>query len=316
MDFRQGLFEDCFFADLESWFSADIACCDFCHDAFISQWPLALAEGCSMYLPSFHSGSKRTQNHFDKNEFIERIRNIICPACGRPLGSMIYLYNLPFDPPDNFDNIAEEISNIAKQTPFLLLTNKYANDVYEKVLSLVPKASDISSGEKFWRGRRVFDNSGPAQFGPPPAKFVEEGRFNHAGGIVLYLANDETTCYKELGSPQEGVLMVIVELTDKIRVLDLVDIDDYETKDSLLQAIAYSPLASAPRTSEGWDRPEYVFSRFISDCAKHAGFDAIKYRSTKRPSGYNLVVISNRILSEHIKIHEKISLFSPNGPIW
>jgi hypothetical protein len=31
---------------------------------------------------------------------------------------------------------------------------------------------------------------------------------------------------------------------------------------------------SAPRVSEGWDRPEYVFSRFVADRAHHAGLAA------------------------------------------
>ena len=35
---REG-FEDLFFEELESWFSADIACCDACYDDFVDQWP-------------------------------------------------------------------------------------------------------------------------------------------------------------------------------------------------------------------------------------------------------------------------------------
>lgn len=32
-------FCDMFYHELESWFSADIACCDECDDNFISKWP-------------------------------------------------------------------------------------------------------------------------------------------------------------------------------------------------------------------------------------------------------------------------------------
>jgi hypothetical protein len=50
-------------------------------------------------------------------------------------------------------------------------------------------------------------------------------------------------------------------------------------------------LCAAPRQGEGWNKPEYVFSRFVADCALHAGFHAIRYGSTKDPHGENLVLL-------------------------
>ncbi|MGX9424095.1 MULTISPECIES: RES domain-containing protein [Bradyrhizobium] len=60
----------------------------------------------------------------------------------------------------------------------------------------------------------------------------------------------------------------------------------------LLQALAQLALLSAPHSREGWVRREYIFSRFVADCAPAAGFDAIRYGSTKRPSGGNWVILA------------------------
>jgi len=54
-------------------------------------------------------------------------------------------------------------------------------------------------------------------------------------------------------------------------------------------------LMSAKQDSTGWHRPKYVFSRFIADCAKSAGFDAIKYPSTMAGNEcFNLVILNDR----------------------
>jgi hypothetical protein len=61
-----------------------------------------------------------------------------------------------------------------------------------------------------------------------------------------------------------------------------------------LAVLAYSALTSAPRHGDGWSRAEYVFSRFVADCARHAGFDAIRYPSTRLDcEGHNLAVLND-----------------------
>mgnify|MGYP000247562826 CR=1 FL=1 len=53
-----------------------------------------------------------------------------------------------------------------------------------------------------------------------------------------------------------------------------------------------SALLIAPRTGEGWVKRQYLFSRFVADCARSAGFDAIRYGSTKDRNGVNYVILS------------------------
>jgi hypothetical protein len=59
---------------------------------------------------------------------------------------------------------------------------------------------------------------------------------------------------------------------------------------SILSALVYSSLISAPRNTEGWNQSQYVFSRFVADCAKAVGLDAVKYPTTRASSGHNLVI--------------------------
>lgn len=81
-----------------------------------------------------------------------------------------------------------------------------------------------------------------------------------------------------------------------LKILDLVDLDRYEGEDhNLMGALSYSALVSAPTAGSDWDKAEYVFTRFLADCAAFAGFDAIKYPSTRLGSqdgSYNLVLLN------------------------
>ena len=89
-------------------------------------------------------------------------------------------------------------------------------------------------------------------------------------------------------------------LAPPIKTLDLIDIElDDDEEQELLSALCFSALASAPENGEGWDKPTYVFTRFLADCATYAGFDAIKYPSTRlseQDGRFNLVIL-NRALS-------------------
>jgi hypothetical protein len=122
---------------------------------------------------------------------------------------------------------------------------------------------------------------------------VTEGRYNHNGQPVLYLGSDEETCYRELGRPEVGVCSSRIALTRKIALLDLccingsVDAEEQEAFETLI----VSSLMTAPVINAGWCRPEYVFTRLVADCARVAGFDGIKYPSSRWQKGHNLVIL-------------------------
>ncbi|MDX0060112.1 RES domain-containing protein [Sinorhizobium meliloti] len=81
-------------------------------------------------------------------------------------------------------------------------------------------------------------------------------------------------------------------LDGEYKILDLVELDDGSDARIPILAMANSVLVAAPRIDRGWLRPEYVFSRFVADCAKSAGFEAIRYASTKSGDGENYVLLS------------------------
>jgi hypothetical protein len=109
---------------------------------------------------------------------------------------------------------------------------------------------------------------------------------------MLYLAMTASTACAEIGTPGALIHIAALRLQKPLKVLDL-SLAKYADSPSeeIIQCLARSALCAAPRRGEGWDRPEYVFTRFIADCARHAGFHAIRYGSTKDPEGTNLVLL-------------------------
>lgn len=136
------------------------------------------------------------------------------------------------------------------------------------------------------------DANALATYGPAPASVTSEGRFNHAGAPMLYLANDAAVAAAELGQVGETCLVGRLSVLTPLKVLDLIDAEGDAVDSELFNALANSALLAAPRTDEGWVKRQYVFSRFIADCARSAGFDAIRYGSTKARSGVNYVVLA------------------------
>ena len=108
---------------------------------------------------------------------------------------------------------------------------------------------------------------------------------------MLYLAISAETAAAELGAPGKVCVVGELRLQKPLLILDLVEIDENAADYELLEALANSALLAAPRTGDGWVKRQYVFSRFVADCARSAGFDAIRYGSTKLPEGSNYVLL-------------------------
>ncbi len=305
-------FEDLFYADLDSWFSADIACCDHCYDEFISDWPHAYGANEAEFqkngipLDAFYSGS-RLREVYTEEEFSALICQLVCPRCLSNLNHNIWAYELPFDVPRNFGSNVDAIVRLATSTPFLLLENEFCREVLSAISDLAGRSKKRKFTNPLYRGRDSLN--GPVaqelgQFGLAPRKFVSEGRYNHAGMPVLYLASDLLTCQAELRGVESTVLEFT--LTESIHVLDLIDpYEQHRGHDDLLNSLVYSALLSAKQHDEGQFRPHYVVSRFVADCARRAGFQAIMYPSTRNSEkNFNLVVLDPEIqLEQHSTGH-------------
>lgn len=77
------VFAEMFYKELDSWFSADIACCDSCYDEFISKWPAAnsrsyIFQRNMISVKEFYSGSELSR-FFTMEDFNRYIVHINCP---------------------------------------------------------------------------------------------------------------------------------------------------------------------------------------------------------------------------------------------
>lgn len=158
----QDFFEEIFIRDVEKWFTADIACCDECHDDFLSDWPHAdYADGFqfqrnSIDFGSFFSGGS-LQDYFNEKQFFKMAANMQCPRCAAPLVGNIWAYNLPFDIPADFGYNLEKLSALSRKTPSLLLSNSFAKNVFELIHQIGSEAQPISIEFSLYRARNTKD---------------------------------------------------------------------------------------------------------------------------------------------------------------
>ena len=298
--------------DLDSWLSSSIACCDSCYDDYVSKWPLAhTRKGGLQYqnMPAeaFYDGSRRVRGFLSETDFLRLLPYIACPNCGDSIGPNLFAFELPFDPAD-FEEDLRSLGDIARLAPFLVLTNSFAQAVKTEVEQLCSSiVADLPSGHTF-RGRSVDAGSASAtDFGPPPRSKTREGRYNHAGRPALYLAETSMTCWEECRRPHPPFSIATFVFTRPVKILDLSEPDEIT---EVMAALMYSNLAAAPSDGEGWDRPEYVLTRFVADCARIAGIDAIQYSSTRPGSGASLVLLDGSRFTDSVRI-TGIEIFPP-----
>lgn len=233
----------------------------------------------------------RIQDDFYPEEIAFFSKNLKCPNCHAALDGTFYTFEHSFVAED-FD--LKSIADLSRTAPFLLLSHPFAAQVFEVIRRKFDTAETLPKNSVWYRGRMARDvPASPtiADFGPPPVTKVTEGRYNHAGHAMLYLADSPKTVQGEM-RVSEPIAVATIQLDFPCRVLDLMISDDVGgDDDEVVQCLARSALCTAPRKSDGWDRPEYVFTRFVADCARHAGFGAIRYGSVQDSEGVNVVVL-------------------------
>jgi len=294
-DAFEGIFSD----EFESWFSADIACCENCYESYLDLWPAAKSdsdfefEKNQIEIGSFFEGS-RIKSFYTRDQFDRLIGEIDCPRCGAKLGGLLFPYNLPFDVPKDFEDDVEEIISIGEQQPFLMLNHPFAKEVFSVIEELGVKTSAMDNPDTLFRARSLagLQNFDVGQFDFAPPEYVGEGRYNHAGNSILYLGDSEETCFHELR--RQVCAIAELSIDEPIKILDLANpYDSHIEHPDLLNSLVFSALLSAPRNETHSHKPEYVFSRFLSDCASSAGFDAIKYPSTQKlGTSFNLALLN------------------------
>lgn len=290
-------FEEYFYRDVEKGFTADVACCRSCYLDYVAKWP-RLANGKDsrfnegeIDLSHFYEGSY-LRDVFTKEEYDQFFPQLKCPRCSSPMNGMLWAFNFDFDVRDGFEDDIEQISQLAAKTPFLLLDHPLCREIQTAVKELASLQAPEPITATFFRARSTSGSTVPRdlkEFDFPPARFVSEGRYNHAGQPVLYLADSSSTCVAELRNAP--CLIAELQIVGMYKVLDLTDpFAAHEKHADLLNSLVFSALLSATQEDTGQHRPHYTVSRFVRDCALQAGFDGIKYPST-RLEGFNLVLL-------------------------
>jgi hypothetical protein len=287
--------------EIESRFSSSIRCCDGCFDAFQASWP-----GTAFRNFDFQKGLIRvelvvTQSRipqvYTPAEVATLCHFVLCPRCGEYVRNAIWVHEDPAA--EKYELDIERVAALARSTPFLVLSDPFAREIRELIGRLSTRMTTTALPQPLFRARDKASFFPPpmglpaiTEFGAPPAAVVKEGRFNHAGYPLLYLADSVATTLAEIGAPGEEFYVASLDITVQMRLLDLLAVDTgHDDDDELLAALAASTLAVAPRIGTGWVKKEYIFTRFLGDCARAAGFDAIRYGSTKHSTGCNYVVL-------------------------
>lgn len=301
------LFHLVFSEEFDSIFSADIICCENCVNEFIKYWPGVYINDIDFQRYSVRISSLYSMMRFSdlisEEEFNKFSSELVCPRCNHELNGLIYPYNMPFDVPHRFEQLIEEIAKIAYETPFLLLSHVFALEVYQEISKIYLITEPKFSSDTVYRARIINDETvyTAMDFLAPPKEKVGEGRYNHAGKQVLYLSEEPETCFHELRSPKKGVMIAKIKTKEPIKILDLTM---QSIESNIINLIRWSSLMSSPSEGEGWHKPHYVFTRFVADCAKAAGFHAIRYPSVRFEEGMNLAIINYEEYIRNIEVDE------------
>lgn len=306
-------FSEIFHKEIESWFTADIACCDACYEDYTKVWPgitsTSKFQESGTSLESFYSGSKLSAV-YTKEEFLNLCHELPCPVCGAPLQQIIWPFSPWFDVTKGLPIDIAELGALSIRTPSLALRHPLAKEVLQEIQKNVASVPVSLVANKLFRARRLDTPCVKENFYPPPVAHCGEGRYNHAGHSVLYLASSAKVAHGETTSADESCLVATITLTERQKVLDLAT---DELPSNLLQAVTASALLSSPKNGEGWYKPEYAFSRFVADCAMDAGFTAIRYPSVADSTGYNLVVLTTKREWGDAVVIESMDQYHPKG---
>lgn len=83
------------------------------------------------------------------------------------------------------------------------MTHPFAQEVFDTIvaLGLDACAEPVKRPQFLARRSDSLPNPGFSDFGAPPPHVVAEGRYNHAGHPMIYLADSEETAIAEISAP-------------------------------------------------------------------------------------------------------------------
>jgi hypothetical protein len=163
-------------------------------------------------------------------------------------------------------------------------------------------AKTYHAGKIFYRAR-ISDALLPiTEIGKPPAKLAKAGRANPTGISYLYLSNSKnTTLYETRASLYETLTIGEFQLTEGLNVLSLRDMSSTSPlNDDVEQLIILRPYLQ--KLEKELSRPirkqdselDYLPTQYLCELIKSIGLDAVEYKSSMNPGGFNLAVFNDQ----------------------
>ena len=177
-------------------------------------------------------------------------------------------------------------NNISKYTGMMMAATLLTSEEETE------KRRTILEKYKKWQRKR-YKGFSAADSGMPPADLSPAGRSNPENISYLYLAEDPLTCVYEV-RPTIGqhVSIATFRLTKDIVVYDLVS--NSEGKDNLHNPLLFNYIEKRFSTPNAGDTLHYLPTQFLSEVIKEMGFDGIRYRSSLKQDGVNVVLFSDQ----------------------
>jgi hypothetical protein len=183
------------------------------------------------------------------------------------------------------------------------------NGTGRKLLESVQNSPNRILKPKTWFRARRQDKgrlfSSTEMYAPDPTEvFIKEGRYNHTGQSFLYLASSAYTALSEINNwdDERQCAMQKFRANENIKALDLRHDDrklNLKTNLLLIAVIYNGYLELIPEPDNSW-RPEYFVPRFVADCARLHGYEAVWFSSVW-DFGENLVVFPEK---KHVFVPE------------
>jgi hypothetical protein len=236
----------------------------------------------------------------------EEVADLVsCPCCGnsfelwedvgRKSEGELHYESLMAEWYENHEHRLDAFYEFLTTYPYLGTAHDFGKEI-RKVISEFP--STTVSNDLFYRARRIESGREYSleDFVPPdPAKcFVGEGRYNHAGQVVMYLSADKIGAAVECIRDGENRAWIHGFRISQIeKILDLTADEDWA--DENIQLLAFGLIHSGAvrrfaDRSNSW-KPEYFVPRFIADCAREKGFNGILFKSVRHWNS-NLVLFN------------------------
>lgn len=247
-------------------------------------------------------------NYTNSEKSIEKIKkHLYCPHCGHDDLTWDYEIGIKTDYEKKVDSLMKEVAmmhgndlkhlkKLIDKNPLLVYKDPLAQDIFDEIESKRFPITKIKG--KFYRARKVEDSKilDSEELKCPPTGKSNEGRFNHAGQSHLYLANNKETAIREISEGHNSLLIWYQEFDVEKEINDILDLSYSFGDISLSSSVLFLALTEYNDAVykdggnlDNW-KPDYFLTRYIMDCAKHCGYNGIKYNSTKDGGGHNYVL--------------------------